>query len=167
MRWIWIDRIEEFRSREYARSVKNVTLAEEHLHDHFPGYPVMPTSLIVEGLAQTGGLLVGEASGFGGLVVLAKLSRVTFHDYALPGDQITYEVRLKELRPEGAVVEGTARVGEKLLAEAEIVFAQMDAQKAAAIVGNRYSNFRQDMLDMIRISQTTSTASNSEPAGTS
>ncbi len=166
MRWIWIDRIEEFRSREYARSVKNVTLAEEHLHDHFPGYPVMPTSLMVEGLAQTGGLLVGEASGFGGLVVLAKLSRVTFHDYALPGDQTVYEVRVTELRPEGAVVEGTARVGDRLLAEAEIVFAQMDAEKAASIVGNRYSNFRQDMLDMIRLSQVSESAKSSETAST-
>lgn len=152
MRWIWIDRIEEFRSREYARSVKNVTLAEEHMHDHFPGYPVMPTSLVVEGLAQTGGLLVGEASNFSGLVVLAKLSRVTFFDYAVPGDQITYEVWIKELRPEGAVVEGKARVGDRPLAEAEIVFGRMDESKAGALVGNRFSNFRQDMLDMIRLS---------------
>jgi 3-hydroxyacyl-[acyl-carrier-protein] dehydratase len=153
MRWIWIDRVEEFRSREYARAIKNVTLAEEHLHDHFPGYPIMPTSLILEGLAQTGGLLVGEASNFQGLVVLAKISRVVFHDYALPGDQLTYEVFLRELRPEGAVASGTAKVGQRLIAEAEIVFAQMGPERAAAIVGNRYSNFREEMLDMLRMFQ--------------
>ena len=61
MRWIWIDKFVEFRSGEFARAVKNLTLAEEHLHDHYPGYPVMPASLIIEGLAQTGGILVGEA----------------------------------------------------------------------------------------------------------
>ena len=64
MRWIWIDKFLEFRSGQFARAIKNLTLAEEHLHDHFPGYPVMPASLIIEGLAQTGGILVGEAGGF-------------------------------------------------------------------------------------------------------
>jgi len=66
MRWIWIDKFLEFKSGEFARAVKNLTLAEEHLHDHFPGYPVMPASLIIEGLAQTGGILVGEARAFCG-----------------------------------------------------------------------------------------------------
>ena len=44
--------------------IKNVTLAEEHLHDHFPGCPVMPNALIIEGLAQTGGLLVSESQSY-------------------------------------------------------------------------------------------------------
>src|SRR5262249_23305684 len=75
MRWIWIDKFLEFRSGKFARAVKNLTLAEEHLHDHLPGYPVMPASLIIEGLAQTGGILVGEADGFAQKVVLAKIPR--------------------------------------------------------------------------------------------
>ncbi len=54
---------------------QELTLAEEHLHDHLPGYPVMPASLIIEGLAQTGGILVGEAGGFAEKVVLAKIPR--------------------------------------------------------------------------------------------
>ena len=77
MRWFWIDRFLEFRSGQYAKAVKNVSLAEDHLHDHFPGYPVMPSSLVVEGLAQTGGLLVGEHSNFeeqGGLAKVPKRS---------------------------------------------------------------------------------------------
>ena len=55
MRWIWIDKFLEFRSGQFARAIKNLTLAEEHLHDHFPGYPVMPASLIIEGLAREPG----------------------------------------------------------------------------------------------------------------
>ena len=58
MRWIWIDKFIEFNSGTSAKAVKNVSLAEEHLHDHFPGFTVMPNTLILEGLAQTGGLLV-------------------------------------------------------------------------------------------------------------
>ena len=60
MRWYWIDRFIEFESGKRAKAVKNVSLAEEHLHDHFPGFPVMPGSLMIEGMAQTGGILLGE-----------------------------------------------------------------------------------------------------------
>ena len=64
MRWIWIDKFIEFDSGRRAVAVKNVTLAEDHLHDHFPGFPVMPASLMIEGMAQTAGVLVGEARNF-------------------------------------------------------------------------------------------------------
>ncbi len=64
MRWIWIDTFVEFVSGQRASAVKNVTLAEEYFQDHFPGDPVMPPSLMIEGMAQTAGILVGEARGF-------------------------------------------------------------------------------------------------------
>ena len=60
-------------SGKSARAVKNLSLAEDHFADHFPGYPVMPAALILEGLAQTGGILVGEANDFREKVVLAKV----------------------------------------------------------------------------------------------
>ena len=53
MRWWWIDKFTEFESGKHAKTVKCVTLAEEQLADYFPSYPVMPHSLIIEGLAQT------------------------------------------------------------------------------------------------------------------
>src|SRR5271167_713387 len=121
MRWIWIDKFLEFRHGQFARAVKNLTLAEEHLHDHFPGYPVMPASLIIEGLAQTGGILVGEAGGFAEKVILAKIPRAEFYGVACAGDQLIYEVTLTDLRSEGAVVEAKAFLDGELLADAEIV----------------------------------------------
>ena len=51
MRWIWIDKFTAFESGRYAAAIKNVTLAEDHLHDHFPAYPVMPACLMIEGMA--------------------------------------------------------------------------------------------------------------------
>ena len=75
MRWIWIDRFTAFESGKSAVAVKNLSLAEDHFADHFPGFPVMPAPLILEGLAQTGGILVGEANKFEKNVVLAKMSR--------------------------------------------------------------------------------------------
>jgi 3-hydroxyacyl-[acyl-carrier-protein] dehydratase len=126
MRWFWIDRFVEFQSGSYAKSVKNVTLAEEHLHDHVPGFPVMPGSLMLEGMAQTGGILLGETSNFEQIVILAKVPTLTFHSWACPGDTLTYTAKLVDVRPEGGVVECTAFVGERLVAEAEIVFAHLE-----------------------------------------
>ena len=64
MRWYWIDRFVEFESGRYAKAIKNISLAEDHLHDHFPYYPMIPNSLVIEGMAQTGGLLVCEHNQF-------------------------------------------------------------------------------------------------------
>jgi 3-hydroxyacyl-[acyl-carrier-protein] dehydratase len=125
MRWFWIDRFVDFQSGSHAKAIKNVTLAEEHLHDHFPGFPVMPGSLIIEGMAQTGGILLGELSHFENLIVLAKIPKVSFHSCVCPGDTILYDVRLLDSSPEGGIVECTARVGERLVAEAEIFFARV------------------------------------------
>ena len=57
MRWFWFDRYTEFVSGTRATAIKNVSLSEEHVHDHFPGVPMMPDSLVIEGLAQTGGVV--------------------------------------------------------------------------------------------------------------
>lgn len=125
MRWIWIDRFVEFQSGSQATAIKNVTLAEDHLHDHFPGFPVMPGSLIIEGLAQTGGILLGEANQFRHVVILAKIPKITFHGFACPGDTLTYRAKLLDSREDGGLVECTAHVGGRLVAEGEIFFAHL------------------------------------------
>src|SRR4051794_7685285 len=101
MRWIWIDRFLEFESGKSARAVKNLSLAEDYFADHYPGYPVMPGTLILEGLAQTGGILVGEANQFREKVVLAKIPSAKFYRDALAGEQLVYSVQMLHLRPEG------------------------------------------------------------------
>src|SRR6202008_2271585 len=126
MRWIWIDRFLDFHSGKSARAVKNLSLAEDLFADHFPGYPVMPGSLILEGLAQTGGILVGEANDFREKVVLAKILSARFHREVLAGEPLTYDVELLHLRPEGASVQGRALVNSRVVAEAEIFFAHLD-----------------------------------------
>ena len=153
MRWIWIDKFLEFRSGQFARAIKNLTLAEEHLHDHFPGYPVMPASLIIEGLAQTGGILVGEAGGFAEKVVLAKIPRAEFYGVACAGDQLIYEVTLTDLRSEGAVVDAKAFLDGELLADAEIVFAHLDNSRANQIFGPKNFVFTQQLLGVLDLAK--------------
>ena len=167
MRWIWIDKFLEFRSGEFARSVKNLTLAEEHLHDHFPGYPVMPASLILEGLAQTGGILVGEANGFTEKVVLAKVARADFRGIARPGDQLIYEVTLTDLRKEGAVVQAKVFLEGKPFAEAEIVFAHLDNSRASQIFGPKNFVFTQQLLGALNLDQAKARSRQDAPAASS
>src|SRR6516165_8910840 len=98
MRWIWIDRFVALESGKSARAVKNTSLAEDHFAQHFPGWPVMPAALILEGLAQTGGILVGEANGFQEKVILAKVLRAEFRREVLAGEQLIYDAEVLNLR---------------------------------------------------------------------
>jgi 3-hydroxyacyl-[acyl-carrier-protein] dehydratase len=125
MRWFWIDRFEEFVRCRHATAVKAVTLAEEHLHDHFPGLPVMPNTLVLEGLAQTAGLLAADAIDFERQVVLVKVSQSTFHFDAVPGDVLRYRAEIVELNESGSLARATSRVGERLQAEAEFMFGHL------------------------------------------
>jgi 3-hydroxyacyl-[acyl-carrier-protein] dehydratase len=130
MRWIWIDKFVEFHSGERAVAVKNVTLAEEHLHDHFPGYPVMPESLMIEAMAQTSGILVGEAKKFEEKVILAKVKKAVFFDYVKPGDTIELDARIESITSEAASISGRITLGEKLIAEIDLMFSHIDQNLA-------------------------------------
>lgn len=126
MRWIWIDKFTEFTPRQSATAIKNVTLAEEHLHDLYPAFPIVPHSLIVEGMAQTAGILVGEARNFAEKVILAKIGRATFHRLVRPGDTITFAAKIAQLNEQGASIEGTVKVENDLVAEIELMFSHID-----------------------------------------
>src|SRR3954467_11150460 len=130
MRWIWIDRFVEFTSRQRAVALKNVTLAEEHLHDLYPAFPIVPHSLIVEGMAQTAGILVGEARNFAEKVILAKIGRATFHRLVRPGDPIAYRATIDQLSEQGASISGRVTVGDALVAEIELMFSHIDQNLA-------------------------------------
>jgi 3-hydroxyacyl-[acyl-carrier-protein] dehydratase len=136
MRWIWIDRFVEFESGKSAKALKNLSLAEDHFGDHFPGYPVMPCALMLEGLAQTGGILVGEVNDFREKVVLAKVPYARFHRDVVAGEVLVYEVELLHLRPEGAAVQGRIMVGGEVVAEAEIFFAHLDQSRSQQLFGD-------------------------------
>jgi 3-hydroxyacyl-[acyl-carrier-protein] dehydratase len=126
MRWIWIDKFIEFESGKRAVAIKNLTLAEEHLHDHFPGYPVMPASLMIEGMAQTAGILVGEVNNFEEKVILAKVRRATFDGVARPGQQLRYEADIESISKEAALTRGTIYCDDRRMGEVELMFSHID-----------------------------------------
>ncbi len=126
MRWFWFDRYTEFVSGSHAKAVKAVSLAEEQLDNYIPGFPVMPASLIIEGFAQIGGLLVGESRGFRQRTVLAKIGKSKFHLEARPGDVLRYEVTIQDMSDDGAIVHGRTTLDDQLQAEVELFFAHLD-----------------------------------------
>jgi 3-hydroxyacyl-[acyl-carrier-protein] dehydratase len=122
MRWFWIDRFTEFVSGDRAVAVKNVSLAEEQLHGYFDGFPIMPQSLILEGMAQTGGMLVGESTKYEARLVLAKVAKIQYHAVARPGDVLTYSaVMTSPVNESGARLETKSHIGDTLQAEAELI----------------------------------------------
>ncbi|MDZ4756303.1 MAG: beta-hydroxyacyl-ACP dehydratase [Phycisphaerae bacterium] len=112
MRWMWIDSIIAFEPRHKLVAIKNVSMAEEHLHDHFEAEnglaadPVMPTSLILEGMAQTAGILVGSVNDFREKVVLAKVTNATISADVRPGQTIRYTATIDRIDPMGASTTG-------------------------------------------------------------
>ncbi len=110
MRWMWIDRVVELVPRQRMVAIKNVSLAEEHLHDHFAAddsrglaaTPIMPASLILEGSAQTAGILVGHAESFREKVILAKINRAEINRDATPGTTLRYSATIERMDATGA-----------------------------------------------------------------
>ena len=134
MRWLWMDRFTEFVSGSHATGLKGVSLSEEVVDQYAPGKPYLPHSLIIEGLAQTGGLLVAQTSDFLDRVVLAKVQKSKFYFEAYPGDLLTYRAKIDSLGPNGGFVVGTSHCGDELQAEINLIFSILDDARFENIV---------------------------------
>ena len=155
MRWIWIDKFTEFTPRVSATALKNVTLAEEHLHDLYPAFPIVPHSLIVEGMAQTAGILVGEARNFQEKVILAKVGRATFHRLVRPGDTISYNARIEQLSEQGASTSGTVTTAAgDLVAEIELMFSHIDQNLAGMRFPEHNFVFTEQFTELLKTYRT-------------
>jgi 3-hydroxyacyl-[acyl-carrier-protein] dehydratase len=151
VRWIWFDRFERFESGARAVAVKNVTLAEDHLHDHFPGYPLMPASLMIEGMAQTAGILVGEARQFAEKVILAKVKRAIFHRLVRPGEQLRYDASIEQVADSAASTVGRITCGEDVVGEVDLVFSHIDQNMSGLEFPEENFVFTPEFLGLLRM----------------
>ena len=149
MRWFFLDRILALETGKYAKAIKNVTFGEDFLEDHFPGYPVMPYSIIIEALAQIGGVLAGSEDNFRKDVILAKIEKVNLYDIARPGDQIVLEAHNIVSRDEGWRVEASASVGSKKISEADMMFVNLSSEDN----GPKGFVFSKDFMTLLQLSQ--------------
>ena len=126
--FLLVDRIEELQSGEKVVGIKNVTVNEEFFQGHYPGHPIMPGVLIVEAMAQVGGLLMLESveNPEEKLPFFAGIDKAKFRRPVVPGDQLKIEGEVIKLRGRIGKISAKSYVDDELAAEAELMFAIQD-----------------------------------------
>ncbi|HEY0662489.1 MAG TPA: 3-hydroxyacyl-ACP dehydratase FabZ [Lysobacter sp.] len=128
--FLLVDRVVELEPHKRVLAYKNVTCNEPFFNGHFPGHPVMPGVLVVEALAQAGGLLTqlsNHATPDGSLFYLVKVDNAKFSKMVVPGDRLELDVTLKRTIRNMALYVGVARVDGEQAACAEILCAEVKA----------------------------------------
>ena len=123
-----VDRVVDYEPGKSATAVKNVTINEPHFQGHFPGRPLMPGVLIVEAMAQVGGLIVTQMPDLPkGLFVFAGIDNVRFRRPVVPGDQLVINCELISIkRKRFGKIKGEANVDGKLVCSGELMFSLVD-----------------------------------------
>jgi 3-hydroxyacyl-[acyl-carrier-protein] dehydratase len=117
--FLLVDRVLEIEERVRALGIKNVTINEPFFQGHFPGNPVMPGVLMVEAMAQLGGILALKSGVQGKSVYFMSIDSAKFRKPVVPGDQLRLEVKVTHSRGKVWKLAGQAFVGDKLVSEAE------------------------------------------------
>ncbi|WP_119718604.1 3-hydroxyacyl-ACP dehydratase FabZ [Cognatilysobacter tabacisoli] len=125
--FLLVDRVTEYEAHKRIVAYKNVTCNEPFFQGHFPGKPVMPGVMVVEALAQAGGILTqlsSQTTADGRLFYLVKIDNAKFSRMVVPGDRLELEVELRRVIRNMALYVGTARVDGEQVACAEILCAE-------------------------------------------
>ena len=129
--FLLVDRIIELVPPHRAVGIKQVTINEPFFQGHFPAYPVMPGVLIVEAMAQVGGVAVLSSEEFQDkLALFAGIDNVRFKRQVRPGDTLRLEVELQQIRRGIGMGSGTATVEGELACRGDIMFALVDKPDA-------------------------------------
>lgn len=128
--FLLVDRIVELEPGARAVGIKNVTANEPQFTGHWPDNPVMPGVLIIEAMAQVGGvlLLTGLEDAEGKLAMFGGVDKARFRRPVVPGDQISFEVEMLRRKATIGKVRGVATVDGEVAAEAELMFALIDSE---------------------------------------
>ncbi|MGC8640267.1 MAG: UDP-3-O-acyl-N-acetylglucosamine deacetylase [Isosphaeraceae bacterium] len=129
---ILIDRVLEVQTGKSLVAIKNVSANEPFFQGHWPGRPIMPGVLIIEAMAQAGGVLVAATvERCGRVAMLASVDDVKLRRPVIPGDQLRLEIKAERIKQNSASVSGVARVGDAVAAAAKIRFIMIDSPLAA------------------------------------
>jgi len=122
--FLLVDRVLQLIPDDKIVALKNVTINEPFFQGHFPGKPVMPGVLIIEAMAQAGGILAymtAPPEKRNRLIYFMAMDKVKFRKMVIPGDQIIFEAKMIKFRSKVAKMSGTATVDDQLVAEAELM----------------------------------------------
>lgn len=119
MRFILIDKVVSLTAGKEIKTVKNVSLSEEYLADHFPAFPVLPGVLLLEGLVESASWLVRSTENFAhSLVLLQEAKNVKYKSFLAPGEQIEYTVEAKTIEENISSFTGSGVSGGQTIVEA-------------------------------------------------
>jgi 3-hydroxyacyl-[acyl-carrier-protein] dehydratase len=129
--FLLVDRILEIEEGKRAVGLKNVTINEEFFNGHFPGQAMMPGVLIIEAMAQVGGmLLLSMPAAENKIAVIGGIENVRFRKPVVPGDALITEVEVTHLRKSFGKVKLTARVDNEVVASCELMFGLVPRRKS-------------------------------------
>jgi 3-hydroxyacyl-[acyl-carrier-protein] dehydratase len=147
MRFHLIDRIEEISYGKHIAAVKCISLADDVFNEHFPGYPIFPGSLILEGLAQLGGsffeIMMKERKLPIKRAVLSIIKQLKFKKPVGPGDRLIYRAEIVSMQEEYGVVNVSARLEDEICAQGQLMFTFVD------LPNEKLKESRQELYDIV------------------
>lgn len=148
MRFILIDKITDIQEGTEITAIKNVSLAEEYLGDHFPIFPVLPGVLLLEGIIESASWLVRKTQNFANSMVLLEQARnVKYKSFAAPGMQIKYHVKAKSIEQNVSSFTAKGTCGDETVVEAKIGLRHFNLadenHKLAMVDGTVIENLKQ------------------------
>ena len=137
MRFVLIDRILELTPGQSLVGVKNLTLAEEYLADHFPGFPVMPGVLMLESLTQAGAWLIRETEDFAHSVIVLKSAKtIKYGSFVEPGRQLQIRVQVVEHGPSDTTFKGEGVIDDQVMVKGRFTLTRYNLRdKNPSLVG--------------------------------
>lgn len=124
--FLLVDKITQMEEGKNVIGYKNVSISEPVFEGHFPGHPIYPGVMILEGMAQAGGILALKSSGFteeelkSKVIYFMSIDRAKFRSPVRPGDRLEYRIEIIKLRKNLIVLDGKAYVDDTLVSEAEL-----------------------------------------------
>ena len=124
--FLLVDKITDMEEGKTVTGYKNVSISESVFEGHFPGHPIYPGVMILEGMAQAGGILALKSSGFSEeelkskVIYFMSIDKAKFRSPVRPGDRLEYRIEILKLRKNLIVLDGKAYVDDTLVSEAEL-----------------------------------------------
>jgi len=154
MRFILIDKVVSLESGKVIKAVKNVSLAEEYLADHFPTFPVLPGVLLLEGLIESASWLVRESENFAhSMILLEEARNVKYKSFVAPGSRIEYTVEAKAIEENISSFTGFGESGGERIVEARFGlrhFNLAEENSAMAVVDARIIENMKKRWELLR-----------------